>query len=153
LKLEGSWVATVPGSPLSWIYTFAPSDPSGREAAFHGTAHVTDPTIMGSFPDAEYMTPFIGQAALNARNQADYSVLQYGMKKGATLPEKVYIMVDSGTIKKTGPGRTEVTHNFALYLPSQDTDGDGLPDAGGPVACIPITSLDTRLPLLPPCKP
>jgi len=153
LKLEGSWVATVPGTPLSWMYTFAPSDPSGREAAFNGTTQVSDPTFGGAFPNAEYVTPFIGEATVNARNQADYSVLWYGMKKGATLPEKVYIVLDSGTIEKTGSGRTQVMHNFAVFLPSQDTDGDGLPDTGGPGACIPLTSIDTRLPLLPPCQP
>jgi hypothetical protein len=34
-----------------------------------------------------------------------------------------------------------------FYLPSQDADGDGIPDAGEtPVFVLPVTTMDTRLP-------
>jgi len=153
-KLQGSWVATVPGTPLSWMYTFAPSDPSGQEAALHANLHLADATALGAFPEAEYVSGCIGEAAVTRPNQAAFTTLYYGMKKGVALPEKVYIVLDSGTIKKTGPSQTEVSHNFGVYLPGQDADGDGLPDKGQvPIACVSYVSLDTRLPLLPPCTP
>lgn len=151
-KLEGSWIGK--GAPgQSWTYVFVPSDPNGREAAFTSEWVTVDPTF-GVFLDAEYISSVIGEAAVTGPNEAVYTVVEYGMKKVGVVPQKVYIFVDSGKIKRTGPGRTEVTHNIAFYLPNQDADGDGLPDKGqAPILCVSATTIDTRLPLLPPCKP
>ena len=104
-------------------------------------------------PDAEYLSPLIGEAVITAPNRADFTVLYYGMKKGATGAEKVYIGLVSGTIKQLASGKLELQHNSAIYLPGQDTDGDGLPDNGGPIACLSYPSLDTRLPIVPCCQP
>ena len=155
LKLEGAWVASVPTTPLGWTYTLAPSDPNGQSAVLQGTIHIpAEPTWGGAFPDAEYLSALVGEAVMTGRNEAAFTVLYYAMKQGAAGPEKVYIGLDSGTIKQTAPGRTEVSHNFGIFLPGQDADGDGLPDEGqSPAVCIPYASLDTRLPLLRPCTP
>lgn len=152
LKLEGSWIAK--GQIGQWMYSFSPSDPSGREAAFQGTIHVIDPTLGGLFPDVQYVTDLIGQAVVTSPGEAAYTVVEYAMKKVGAIPEKVVIIVDSGTVRRIAPGKAEVHHNIALYLPSQDADEDGLPDKGqSPILCLPFTSLDTRLPILPPCTP
>lgn len=155
LKLEGAWVASVPGTPLAWMYTYAPSDPFGRSAVIQATIHIpADPTLGGAFPNAQYLTTLVGEAKVTGPNSAVFTGVYYAMKAGVAGPEKVYIGLDSGTIKKTSLGRTEVSHNFGIYLPAQDADGDGLPDKGqSAVACVPVPSLDTRLPLSPPCTP
>ena len=37
---------------------------------------------------------------------------------------------------------------------AEAANGDGLPDKGQtPILCVPGTTIDTRLPLLSPCKP
>jgi hypothetical protein len=50
-----------------------------------------------------------------------------------------------GEARFISPGRVEGTHHFALYLPSADGDGDGLPE-GAPVLTFNATTMDTRLP-------
>ena len=152
-KLEGSWMAkNIYGQ--SYIYTFAPSDPSGRQAAFHGSFVDAEPTLGGALPPDSYLTPFIGQAEMAGPDEAKFTVIWYTVAKVAGAPQKVLIGMDSGTIKKTGPGKAEVSHSSSFYWPGQDANGDGLPDTGqAPFLCVTLTSLDTRLPILPPCQP
>jgi hypothetical protein len=153
-KLEGSWIAKVPGSPLSWTYMLAPSDSSGRRAALTGGFVIGDPTLFGLFPEAETTSQFIGDSVVTSHDTGAFTVLHYGLKKGASGPEIVYIVMDGGAIKKKAPGKLEVLHTLAVYLPAQDQDGDGLPDAGEtPQYCLPVPSLDTRLPIVAPCQP
>lgn len=155
-KLEGSWSQVYqPPFNNTCLYTCVPSDPSGREAALSGTVLITDITFGGAFPDAQYASSITGQAAVTGPDKAVFTALVYGMKQVGPLAEKVFIILDSGTIRVLAPGKLEVTHNQAVYLPLQDMDGDGLPDKGqAPIACIPgVVSIDTRVPLLPPCKP
>jgi hypothetical protein len=154
-KLGGSWVERYPGTPLLATYTQAPTDPSGRSAVLQGTAIITDPTLFGMFADAQYISAFVGEGVVTGPETAAHTTLWYGMKTGTAGPEVLYIALDSGTEKRIAPGKLEVTHNMAIYLPIQDQDGDGLPDEGqSPVFCLPkLVSIETRLPMLPPCKP
>jgi hypothetical protein len=149
LKLEGAWVAKVPGTALVWTYTYAPSDQSGRCAALQGTLHVgIDPTLAGAFPDAQYLTPLVGEAAITSPKTGSYTALSHAMKVGAQGPEVVYTLVSYGRIVKTGPGQVGVKHHFHIYLPSQDADGDGIPrQSQTPADCIQVHSLDTRIPM------
>ncbi len=152
LKLEGAWIGKAPGTPLTWTYTLAPSDSSGRRATLAGGFVTGDPTLFGLFPDAETTTHFAGDCVVTGQDTGSYTVLHYGKKNGASGPEIVYIVMDAGTITQTAPGKLEVMHTVAVYLPTQDQDGDGLPDAGQtPQYCLPIPSLDTRLPIVAPC--
>ena len=91
---------------------------------------------------------------VTGQDEASYTVANYGIKKVGGVSGIVYIAMDSGTIKRISPGKTEVAHNLAIFLATQDADGDGLPDKGqAPIACFPFTSVDTCLPLMAPCKP
>jgi len=153
-KFEGAWIGKAPGTPLTWTYTLAPSDSSGRRAALTGGFVTGDPTLFGLFPDAKTSTPFVGDCVVTGHDSGTYTALHYGMKNGASGPEIVYIVMDAGTITQKAPGRLEVVHTLAIYLPAQDADGDGLPDKGqSPIACVPVPSLDTRLPIVAPCQP
>jgi hypothetical protein len=155
-KLEGSWLAKGTGAAAGqlWNYSYAPSDPSGREATFQGGNIVGDPTLGGLFPEAEHAPVYVGRAVMTKRNEAAYTVITYGVKRVAAVPEVIWIGVDSGTIKSVSGNKTEVAHSYSVYLGAQDADGDGLPDEGqSPIACVPFQSLDTQLPLLPPCQP
>jgi hypothetical protein len=149
LKLEGAWVAKVPGTSLVWTYTLAPSDLSGRCATLQGTLHlVLDPTLHNNFPDAQYLTPLVGEAAIISAATGRYTAIMHAMKVGLGGPEVVYTMVAFGKIVKTGSGRVEVEQHLHVYLPDQDVDGDGIPrQTASPCRCICVQSIDTRMPM------
>lgn len=163
-KLEGAWIAKVPGTPLQWSYVMSPSDPSGKRAALSGSLQVRIPVDVlfpGLIPQLDYSSDTTGEIVMTGSDTADFTSVGYGMKKIAPTMEYpfteqvVLIWVTSGQVKFTGPGKAEVAHHLAYYLPAADADGDGLPDPGqSPILCMPVTtSLDTRVSLMAPCTP
>ena len=155
-KLEGAWVAKVVGMPMQWAYTLSP-DPSGKRAAMSGSIHVPIPPQVVNpalFPDWEYNTDLVGELVMTGPDTVEFTAVWYGMKKGVPFDQVVLIGVNSGQARFTGPGKLEGTHHLAMYAPSADGDGDGLPDPGqNPAVCLPATTLDTRVGLMPPCTP
>ena len=155
-KLEGAWVARVPGMPMQWSYALSP-DPSGKRAAMTGSIQVpirASVVVPGLFADLESISPMVGEVVMTGPDTAIFTAVWYGMKEGDPFDEIVLIGMTSGEVQFTGSGKTEVTHHLAYYAPSSDGDGDGLPDPGqDPVLCLPTISIDTRLGLLPPCTP
>jgi hypothetical protein len=156
-KAEGSWIGKVPGTPLMWSYTMSP-DPSGRSAAMSGTIQVPiGPSVLVPtlFPDLEYISPMVGQVMMTGSDTAAFTAVWYGMKKGFPFNQVVFIGVNSGQSRFTEPGASIHTNHIAFYAPSADADHDGLPDPGqAPALCLPPSiSLETRVPLLPPCTP
>jgi hypothetical protein len=163
-KLEGAWIAKVPGTPLQWGYLISPADPSGRRAAISTTLHVRIPGDVwfpGLVPPVDYFTPFVGEVVMTGPDTATFSAVGYGIKNvspSESYPfweQVAFICVSSGEITFTGPGKAESTHHIADYWPATDADGDGLPDPGQtPFLCLPATTtLDTRVGLMPPCPP
>lgn len=163
-KLEGAWIAKVPGTPLQWSYVMSPSDPSGKRAVISGSLQVAIPVILMApdlAPDFDYNSPFSGESVMTERNTAKFTTIGYSIKKVVPsaqypfLEQVALIWVSSGEIKFTAPGKAETTHHVAFYLPAADGDGDGIPDAdAAPFLCLPPTiSSDTRLNLMPPCTP
>ena len=160
-KLEGAWIGKVPGTDVQWTYTMAPTDSSGRRATIFGSLQVRIPSwalFPGVLPEADYVDNFVGENTMTGPNTARFTVFGHGIKKlDSPTPylEKVaFMFVGSGNLTYTGPGKAEVAHNFAFYLPEADGDGDGLPDPGQtPLLCLPTTSVDTRVGLIPPCTP
>lgn len=148
-KMEGAWVAKVQGAPGQWTYTLSP-DPSGRRAAITGFLQGgIMPGLFGLFPDAEFVSPIVGEAVMTADGTAVFNSVWYGMKKGSPTDQIVFIGMNSGQIRSTGPGQAEGTHNIKFYSPGSDGDGDGLPDPGATpaLALPPAITVETRLPL------
>jgi hypothetical protein len=156
-KLGGSWIGRVPGTPVMWSYTLTP-DPSGRKAAMSGMVEIpVGPSVIvpGLFPDLEYYSPLVGQVEVTGPTTTEFTAIMYGMKKGFPFNKVVCIIVNSGQSKFMGPGKFQNSNHMAYYAPSADADGDGLPDPGAvPALCLPAsTSVETQVPVMPPCTP
>jgi hypothetical protein len=141
IKLEGAWIARVtsspfPPAPYQWTYILA-RDASGRRAGIHGSVDVAFPNPIAH----DRTTPLLGEIVQTGPDTAAFNSIWYGLNQGVV----VFIGRNGGTVRFLGPGKAEVQHNFELYLPSADIDGDGLPD-GPPAAAFGVTSLDTRVP-------
>ena len=141
LKLEGAWIARVTSSPFppgsyQWTYILAPAS-SGRTATIHGSVDVPFP---GGIPHDE-TTPLIGEIRQTGPDSAAFNSIWYGLNQGVI----VFIGRSWGTARYFGPDRAEGQHNFEIYLPSADVDGDGLPD-GAPAAVFSVTTRDARVP-------
>jgi hypothetical protein len=141
IKLEGAWIARVTSSPFppglyQWTYILAPGA-SGRVASIHGSVDVSFPAAIPH----DQATPLLGEIRQTGPDTAAFNSFWYGLNQGVV----VFIGRSWGTARFLEPGKAEVQHNFAFYLPSADVDGDGLPD-GPPVAVFSATSHDTRVP-------
>jgi hypothetical protein len=80
-------------------------------------------------------------------------MLIYGTKIRQNAPDELAtIGIASATWEITGPDTKEGQSTYAVYLASQDADGDGFPDEGEePVSCTPFTFTGRRLRVMPPC--
>jgi len=149
-KLEGAWVAKVPGGG-QWSYVLVP-DPSGRRATGVGSVEVGF-SLDFLFGPSDRTSPLMVNLEMTGPNTAIYNCIWYGVRDlpdlGPMTPnaEVTYIGTVKGTITFVGPGKAESLHHFALFYPDQDHDGDGLPDPGeDPAFAFDSASMDTRLP-------
>jgi len=147
-KLEGAWVAKVVGVPLQWSYVWAPSA-SGRRGSAHGSLDVGVSFV--DIPSGDHSSPFLIEGFMAGPDRVIANALWYGIREieppNPLTQEVVYIGFDTGELTFVGPGKAHGIHNLSFYLPSQDADGDGLPDAGEvPVATLQVDTIETRLP-------
>lgn len=156
-KLDGAWVAKVNELPgAQWSYVIS-ADPSGRRASGHGSVDsgFNIEVLFGPiFEPNDSLSPILVNIVMTGPDTASYYGIWYGLKNleapSTVTTEVVFIGIVTGELKFVGPGKAHGTHNFALYHPMQDGDGDGFPDEGETAALIfpfPVTTMDTRLPL------
>lgn len=151
-KLEGAWVAKVIGFPGQWSYVLAP-DASGRRASGHGSVDIGfDPAVFGcQFAKANAETPILISLKMTGPDTGVAYSIWYALSSADPAATEIVFIGEVRTETKfVAPGRSESTHYFAFYLPSQDHDpADGFPDEGETPACsapVPLYTLDTRLP-------
>lgn len=158
-KLEGAWVAKVVGMPGQWSYVVS-SDPSGKRASGHGSVDVgfqaNFACHLNNFPTefapSDSQSPILVSMVMTAPDTVSYSAMWYGLKDlGPMSPianEIVLIGTVTGELEVVAPGKMQGTHNFALYYPTADADGDGFPDEGSTPDCeFEMYTVDTRLPM------
>ena len=154
-KLEGAWVAKVDGMPGQWSYVIS-ADPSGRHAAGHGSVDVGFNANWACFGQAAFepsdsASPILVSIVMTGPDTASYNAIWYGLQdlgSGGPLTNRVVLI---GTVKGelhfVAPGKALGTHNFEIYEPGADGDGDGFPDKNAEPACkFPMSTVDTRLP-------
>ncbi len=158
--IAGAWINIIPIPGLGDIvseWTVSPQDLGGTNFTSVVRVAKPEPTVFGSFPDADHQSDHIGQTVKTGLNTYESTFVGYGTKKAelpGMLPEIVYISVLYGKGQLIDENTMEGEGTHAFYLPSADADGDGLPDEGQePIACFPYTITSKRVGLMPPCVP
>jgi hypothetical protein len=151
-KLEGAWVAKVIGFPGQWSYVLA-ADPSGRRAYGHGSIDIGfNPAVFGCvFGETNADTPILINLEMTGPDTAVAYSIWYALSSATPdSTELVFIGEVRTETRFVAPGKSQSTHYFSFYLPSQDADpADGFPDEGQTPACsapVPLYTMDTRLP-------
>jgi len=158
-KLEGAWVAKVVGFPGQWSYVVS-SDPSGKRASGHGSVDVgfraNYACFLNGFPTEFELTdsesPILVSMLMTGPDTVSYNSIWYGLKDldpmSPIVNEIVLIGTVTGELEVVAPGKMHGTHNFAIYYPTADVDGDGFPDEGTTPECVfQMNTVDTRLPM------
>ena len=154
-KLGGAWVARVIGTPLpaGWSYVVV-ADPSGTRASGHGSVDLgfSAEAILGYpyFEPTDSASPILIEIVRTGPQSAAYNSVYYGLKRldpsSPVNTQIVYIGVVKGDLEFLGPDKAQGTHNFELYYPEQDADGDGFPDEGETTPFkFTLYTIDTRL--------
>lgn len=151
-KLDGAWVAKVVGFPGQWSYVFA-TDPSGRSAYGHGSVDIGfDPAVFGcAFGPTGADSPILINIRMTGPDTAvAYSVWYALTSTDPSARDIVFIGEVRTETRFVAPGKSESTHYFSFYYPSQDVDpADGFPDEGEVPACsapVALYTVDTRVP-------
>jgi hypothetical protein len=157
-KLEGAWVAkAAPPFTGQWSYVVS-SDPSGKRGSGHGTVDIGFRAnyvcnLFGfptEFEISESRSPILVSMVMTKPDSVSYNAIWYGLKDlGPMSPitnEIVLIGTVTGELDVVAPDKMQGTHNFALYNPAADADGDGFPDDGMAPECVfQLNTVDTRL--------
>ncbi len=138
-KLEGAWIASTDNGIRSLV-TFAPSDPSGRSAAFRNQM-VCPPEILAAL-GVEAYTDEVGEGVVTGPTTGKYTAVWYGLVSGRI----VTILLDNSSFMLVSPTQLTIDHTVSVYLAAADADHDGYPDPGStPVAVLTAHSVSKRL--------
>lgn len=164
--VPGGIYTGVMANPAQFTFTAAvmPMDLAANRMIFIMRNDNCDPTYLATEPpgsEADHQTDFVVDMVRTAPDAWAYTGVAYGTKKveGQAQPEIVYVTLVHGTTTSTEDGNTlTVEGSSSFYLPEQDADGDGFPDAdqepfycGDPAVGPGFTM--TRIPVTPPCVP
>ena len=148
-QLGGGFIGADPGGMWSAVQT--PLDPDGRTAA------LVVKTLDDNGAYAGLITAFggntvsdaVGEQQMISRDTAKWSTVAYAQLAGVT-PKITAIFVLTGTLQFTGPDNFVINYTFNVYLPADDANHDGFPDAGAtPALTLPgLTSAGKRVPIL-----
>jgi len=135
-KLGGTWIShrvdnTVDTFRATTI--MIPLDPAGKTASMRASAVQWTPgyeSVVFGLGGAS-TSDSVGEAKMISNNKAVWTMVAYEQ----TLPpvKITAIEVYSGTFTITGSDTAVVEYSLKVYLPSADTDGDGMPDTGEPI--------------------
>ena len=171
MRLEGAWILTVPGTPISMSETVYPMDVFGRRAVVRTDPVVSDMNLhvlpgmcdegLCLCPESYRLTTGFGEAKMIAPQTALATIVQYGMRlptedecnAGNCRDQVECIWVTSGKSEFTDSDTQTGSATIAVFSADADQDGDFLPDEGvEPLVCLQFPMIGERLPMLPPCE-
>jgi len=150
--LAGAWVAVSPpagpyNTPLWGTLDITPTDPTGKRLVgrIGAVNDIINPAVPGSGASvATYLRSRKGTYQFTW-------ILSFAVNNWPQRGTVTSINIYSGTVECTGPDSLAFTGMWSIYDPSQDQNGDGLPDPGQvPFLRVPFVWTAVRLPLLAP---
>ncbi len=155
-RLDGAWVCIAPGPNGLLVHNSfnTAQDPQGLTYTTIVEHTQCSASVWGAFPEANAQSQMMGLTVKTGPNTTKGTVVSYGLKTGGVEDEVIYIAVNSweGTLADEDHSILKAT--LAYYLPQQDADHDGLPDAGQkPVLCGAYDATSTRVKRMPMCEP
>jgi len=163
LSMEGIWTTMVPtpagnSTIISLIVTAQGSD--GMVYTCLGKHPECSVSAYGLSPEADKVSDLLGYLVRTGANTFQFSVICHGIKQAGPelldTGETVYMVTLTGKAEFVDYNTMIINEfTYAAYLPTQDLDGDRLPDEGAvPVMCAAIPQLPfKRLPMFPSCEP
>jgi hypothetical protein len=152
-RLEGTFILGGTGGVHVLDLAIPLDAANDRIALVHDLADY-DVTLGGLLPGAVRYSTAQGEAVRTGPRSFDYTLHFWGLD---AANRRVSLVVSSGAkvFREGDCGIYDtVGGTLAVYLPAQDSNGDGFPDDGAtPVACVPIELTAHRMRILPPCEP
>ncbi|MFC1604582.1 hypothetical protein ACFL5F_06090 [Planctomycetota bacterium] len=163
LSLEGIWTTMTPTPAGTSAIMSLVINSQGSEGMVYtcvGKHPECSVSAYGLSPEAEKVSDLLGYLVRTGANTFRFSVICHGINGAGPelldIGETLYMVTLTGTAELVDSG-TMILNEFtyAAYLPTQDLDGDRLPDEGAvPVMCAKIPQLPfKRLPMFPSCEP
>jgi hypothetical protein len=152
-RLDGTWVMIAKAAPdIEVVHSGfnVAQDPQGLRYTTYVEHSQCSPSVWGTFPEANAHSQMFGLTEKTGPTTTKSTVIHYGLKTGGIQDEVVYIAITSweGKIVNEDHSTSKATQSY--YLPQQDADHDGLPDAGQkPALCFPFDATFTRVKLMP----
>jgi hypothetical protein len=151
-RLEGAFTLEGPGG-VHVLDLAIPLDSANERMALSHDLADYDVTVGGMFPTAVRYSTAHGEAIRTGPRSFEYTMLFWGLD-GSN--RRVSLVLSSGTKQfREGDCNTyDTVCTLAVYGVAQDSDSDGVPDAGEvPVACVPVELTGRRMSIVPPCTP
>lgn len=137
---------------LRFMLSNVPLDPDGRRMV--ATVSITDqqdPTLGGLFPTAVPIGTAHGEGIRTGTHSFEYTVIASGHDAQQRL---LFFLESSGTQTIRDRDTFDMIGTLAVFLPSQDADGDGFVDEGEePIARIPYSCSMHRVKVRAPFAP
>jgi hypothetical protein len=131
-RLGGAWIVAAPtplgGKVVHTVFMTAQDVDGLRYTVVMAHSECT-PTVWGTFPEATKKADMVGMAVKTGPITAKGTLMGYGVKEGELEEELLYIQVASFEGTLVDENTLELTATQSFFLPDQDADGDGFPDA------------------------
>jgi len=152
-RLEGTFILEGTGG-VHVLDLAIPLDAENNRIALQHDLADYDVTLGGMLPTAVRYSTAQGEAIRTGPQSFDYTLHFWGLDSSN---RRISLVVSSGTkVFREGDNNIydTVGGTLAVYMPSQDADGDGFPDASEvPIACVPVALTARRMSILAPCTP
>jgi hypothetical protein len=132
-EVQGSWVADFDGGPgstgLLFQETITPLDPNGKRLAY--TMRLVNPYAAAFHPEADFISPLIGEAVRTSSNTYNIHLIGYGMQEIEGDRGQIrYIWTVSGELTCLDENHKTDNVYARIYSEDMDADKDGFPDEG-----------------------
>jgi hypothetical protein len=133
-RLQGSWIGYFAGGPwdttLIMEETITPLEPNGKRLAYVMRLVNVDATF-GMYPEADIMSPLIGEAVRTSNMTYDIYLIGYGInERDANRGEIEYIWTVQGELTCLDDNHKTDNVIASVYDGDADADQDGFPDEG-----------------------